>query len=88
MIATSPKNQLVYTNAYIFRYLELKVQNRDAAVNNYKVLVDIVLTVMNLLSRHRCVGGFNRKFIGRTIELDLVAKTVELVLNFPLGGIR
>ena len=43
---------------------------------------------MNLLSRHSRVGGFNRKLIGRTIELDLVTKTVELVLYFPLGGIR
>ena len=43
---------------------------------------------MNLLSRHSRVGGFNRLLIGRTIELDLVTKTVELVLNFPLGGVR
>jgi len=73
VISSSFKYQIVDPNANDFWDLYLQGKHRYASINNNIVLVNVVLTVKNLLSGYGSVGDFWTLQLCWVIEFDLEA---------------
>lgn len=88
--AASPEDQLVEADADFLRDFKLQVKHADSSIYDQVVLVYVVLSILYLLRRDSCVGYvtcLRLAVLRGGVVFDLVAQTVQLVLDLPLRSI-
>ena len=91
MRTTPPEDETVQADVQFLRYLNLQIEHSDSSIHDYETLVDIELSIMDLLGCHCRLRSLNNSLLFTTfssirwrVELDLEAETVEFMLDFPL----